>query len=264
MPYNKISITDRQGSLIGLDFVSNKELTNVKITIEMKSDKPYEVTLPQGYVYQFIKIYHSNIKNEDLENVELTFRVERAWLSQYNLDENSFILQRYSDGWQKLETVKLNEDEVYLYFKASSPGLSVFAITAQPRSAILPFQPMPLFGDEINELSEQIDDSFSISSNVISSLGKRPNLSYSVTVILMILILIFLTYHYKLRKKSVRKPMRSTKSSLRTYSEEQLRGYIKSAFAQGCTHTYIKALLLTHGWRGKQIDDAIRSVEETH
>jgi len=46
-----------------------------------------------------------------------------------SINETFVTLQWYDREWQPLETEKIGEDEIYIYFKAKTPGYSSFAIT---------------------------------------------------------------------------------------------------------------------------------------
>ena len=40
-------------------------------------------------------------------------------------------MNRYKNGWEKLPTQEISEDDNYIYYEAESPGFSIFAITGQ-------------------------------------------------------------------------------------------------------------------------------------
>jgi hypothetical protein len=56
-------------------------------------------------------------------------------MDEQNIDPSSVILRRYSNGsWETLSTVKTKTDGNFVYFEASTPGFSPFAITGMSQS----------------------------------------------------------------------------------------------------------------------------------
>jgi len=76
----------------------------------------------------------SNMEDADISSVTLKFKVTKAWIDENNIDADTIAMQRYSNGaWTKLATSKVSEDGTYIYFEAISPGLSVYAISAEKK-----------------------------------------------------------------------------------------------------------------------------------
>jgi hypothetical protein len=60
------------------------------------------------------------------------FKVDKSWLQDKNIDQNSITLSMYSDKkWSQLPTKLLKEDNKYMYFTAETPEFSFFAITGK-------------------------------------------------------------------------------------------------------------------------------------
>jgi hypothetical protein len=79
-----------------------------------------------------------NLSDAQIESVTIRFRVEKAWILRENINENTITLKRYNPEngeWVSLPTAKVDEDATYVYFSATSPGLSYFAVSG---TAILP------------------------------------------------------------------------------------------------------------------------------
>jgi uncharacterized membrane protein len=65
----------------------------------------------------------------------IEFTVDKNWLSNNQIPQDRINLYRYENGeWKRLETSLLRTDETYAYYKATSPGLSIFAIAGQSSS----------------------------------------------------------------------------------------------------------------------------------
>ncbi len=70
--------------------------------------------------------------SKNIENPVVCFKVEKFWIQDKKIDQNSITLYRYSDKkWSQLPTKLLKEDNKYLYFTAQTPEFSFFAITGK-------------------------------------------------------------------------------------------------------------------------------------
>lgn len=78
-----------------------------------------------------VRTYLSIEANEDVRNAAIQFRVPKDWLEQNNVDENTVKLLRLNSEWQELPTTLVRESDLYLYYEATSPGFSVFAVAGQ-------------------------------------------------------------------------------------------------------------------------------------
>lgn len=115
--------------------VSNIQITATKLDARpgtLVSDAP-------GVVNQYLSIDKVNISEADIEKVTMDFKVEKTWIASNNIDESTVSLYRYvNDVWNKLETVKVNEDSTNIYYQSTSPGLSVFAVAGESKSISQP------------------------------------------------------------------------------------------------------------------------------
>ena len=116
-----------------LEVYVNRELSNIKITVESLVSQPSEVTTPDGVVYDFIQITLSNFDNDDLESIDLSFEVPKTWVEENNIDYKTIIMQRYNNGWEELETSGAGSSEDYYQYTAESPGFSYFVITGEEK-----------------------------------------------------------------------------------------------------------------------------------
>lgn len=92
---------------------------------------------PPGTLYQYINLTHYNVENGKIvPPATVEFKVSKQWMIDNGVDRSTIALYRHSGGaWTALETAYSGEDSLYYYFKSSSPGLSLFAITGLPRTA---------------------------------------------------------------------------------------------------------------------------------
>ena len=121
-----------------IEYVSYESLKNsgtVSVTIEILKDKSTFVdSQPSGEIYRNINIWVGKVGYATENNIAdpvIGFRVSRNWIEDNNIDEDSIVLNRYSDGWSELPTTKTGSDEEHIYFESITPGFSPFVITGE-------------------------------------------------------------------------------------------------------------------------------------
>uniref|UniRef100_UPI000B9160FF DUF5018 domain-containing protein n=1 Tax=Methanolobus psychrotolerans TaxID=1874706 RepID=UPI000B9160FF len=118
-------------------YESLKNAGTISATIEVLKDRSiFADTLPEGEVYRNINIWVGKTGYATPDNIAdpvIGFRITRDWMDNNDIDTDSIVLNRYDGRWNKLTTVQTNSDDTYLYFEASTPGFSPFAITGEPR-----------------------------------------------------------------------------------------------------------------------------------
>ncbi|MEK6888245.1 MAG: PGF-pre-PGF domain-containing protein [Candidatus Aenigmatarchaeota archaeon] len=131
---NSVSLS--QSASLGIekiDFTTTTSASNVQITIKettiATAGVSVAITSTQGAVYKYLEITKTNIQNSDISSVTINFKVPKSWLTANNIDKNTIALNRYDSAWSKLPTTIRSEDSTYVYFTATSPGFSTFAIT---------------------------------------------------------------------------------------------------------------------------------------
>jgi PGF-pre-PGF domain-containing protein len=105
---------------------------SVTITVTKLTDKPASVVHEiRGKVYKYIEITSKNLPDENISEVKIQFPVNKTWISENRIDRRTIALNRYKNGWEKLPTQEISEDNNYIYYEAESPGFSIFAITGE-------------------------------------------------------------------------------------------------------------------------------------
>jgi len=103
------------------------------IVEQLKAKSTLTSNLSSGEVYKYFNLWVGNAgfaTEKNIENPVVCFKVEKSWLEDKNIDQNSITLNRYSDKkWSELPIKLLREDSKYLYFTADTPGFTYFAIT---------------------------------------------------------------------------------------------------------------------------------------
>ena len=120
-----IDITD-------VTFTLSKSVTNPSITVsKIEASFMTAPALTNVQVYQLLQITKTNINDSALSNVLIKFKVPKSWLFDKQVSADSIVLKRYTTVWIDLSTTKTKEDAVYVYYEATSSGLSYFAIATR-------------------------------------------------------------------------------------------------------------------------------------
>ncbi|RXA21714.1 PGF-pre-PGF domain-containing protein [Methanosarcina sp. MSH10X1] len=136
------------GKPIKFDFTKNatcvayvsfdaKKTTGKTTTIaeQLKAKSTLTSNLSSGEVYKYFNLWVGNAgfaTEKNIENPVVCFKVEKSWLEDKKIDQNSIALNRYNEKkWSQMPAKLLKEDERYLYFTAETPEFSSFAITGK-------------------------------------------------------------------------------------------------------------------------------------
>ena len=128
-----------------ISFTAIANLTNVKISVAKLKDKPGDLNeLPTdviSYLYLNLELTGNDIDltSEDMESIKIKFKVEKSWLEDNKIEKSSIKLLRYVNGWEILTTTLDSEDSNYVYYEATTPGFSTFAIVGTPTTEDAPF-----------------------------------------------------------------------------------------------------------------------------
>ncbi|MFH1786150.1 MAG: PGF-pre-PGF domain-containing protein [archaeon] len=107
------------------------QINGLKLTVENKGTKNPVGTEPIGTVYKYLELT-KNIEDAQIERAEIDFKVEASWIEENSIDPDFVSLSRHTAaGWEALPTEKTKDDGGYLYFRAETPGFSIFAITCR-------------------------------------------------------------------------------------------------------------------------------------
>jgi PGF-pre-PGF domain-containing protein len=125
--------SEEGNAISSVQFDGLKNSGSIKTIVEvLKARSSFADTDAPGEVYQQMNIWVGNtgfVSSDNVENLEINFKVEKSWLEENNIDKDNVNLYRYSDdSWNLLSTTITDEDDTYVYFKAETPGFSPFAI----------------------------------------------------------------------------------------------------------------------------------------
>jgi len=88
-----------------------------------------------GIVYQYLEI--TPARYDAITGATIAFTLPQSWLNEHHLAPQDIVMH-HRDGttWQALPSTVLDEKDGLVYFSATSPGFSIFAITGKAGSAI--------------------------------------------------------------------------------------------------------------------------------
>lgn len=119
---------------VGFDAIKNAGKTTT-IVEELKNKSALVSELPAGEVYKSFNVWVGNAgyaTSNNIENPVLSFKVDKSWIQDKHVDQDSIILNRYEDkAWVQLPVSLIGEDDRYLYFTAETPGFASFVITGK-------------------------------------------------------------------------------------------------------------------------------------
>jgi len=127
----------------GLNITVVNNVANIKIMVSkttlLPSTVPYDI---DGKVYNYINVDKLNFTDSDIKVVNISFAVNKTWLTNNNVSALNITLYRWSNNkWNDLSAVKVSEDDREAFFTVSSPGLSVFIIGTKGGAPIIPETP---------------------------------------------------------------------------------------------------------------------------
>ncbi len=126
-------------AISSIQFDSLKNSGKIQATIEILSNRSSfaELDAP-GEVYQQMNIWVGKtgfVSPDNVEDLLIDFKVEKAWLNKNNIGAETVKLYRYSDDkWNILSTYVTKEDDEYVYFESQTPGFSPFAIGSESKA----------------------------------------------------------------------------------------------------------------------------------
>ncbi|MEZ5334616.1 MAG: PGF-pre-PGF domain-containing protein [Methanolobus sp.] len=123
---------DEENPIKEISFMPLVNAGYTDVTIEVLHDKStFASTKPNGDVYRYMNIWVGKTgwaSSSTISEPQISFAVEKAWLSENGIDAANVRLMRYTTQWDELETEVTDEDDDYVYFTALTPGFSPFAI----------------------------------------------------------------------------------------------------------------------------------------
>lgn len=124
-----------ENAITSVQFDSLKNSGSIQAVVEVLKERSSfaDIDAP-GKVYQQMNIWVGKVgfvNGDNVENLLVTFRVDKAWFTEKNINSSNIKLYRYSDDeWNAIPTSITGEDTDYVFYESQTPGFSPFAITA--------------------------------------------------------------------------------------------------------------------------------------
>ena len=128
---------ESEGNIVEyINFTSKKTAGNVKAKIEILNHTSSLVNYaPIDIVYKNLNIWVGNFgwaTEKNIDNVSISFKLERSWITHNNIDITTIEMNRYNSGkWNPLATSLIRQDDTHMYFEAKTTGFSPFVITGK-------------------------------------------------------------------------------------------------------------------------------------
>jgi PKD repeat protein len=111
--------------------VTGTKLSDLIVTGNVQSGQGSNLTAPPGIVYQYISIVPARYTS--ITNAVINFTIPQSWLDNNHIETGSIVLyHQTANGWTTLPTTLLFTKDGTVYFSATSPGFSLFAIAGTP------------------------------------------------------------------------------------------------------------------------------------
>lgn len=141
---------------------------------------------PPGKAAGYIAV-NSTIGDANVRNVNYTFNVTRTWMLNNNVSPENLSLYRYNvstSSWTKLKTTLVSSNSTSYLYRASSPGMSFYAITGSPFNITA--------ANVAITIRPTNSSTNSTASNAASPYGSLTQTAIVVAVIAMIIIFLIL------------------------------------------------------------------------
>ncbi len=177
-----VTSTDNQSAVTALNFQFSKNQSSVTVQIDQLSGVPSSSQSPPSSAGKPVLIVFFSVPPQienNISSIVINFKVPISSLSSLGLSpgSSSLVVERYSNSsktWTSLPTTVTGSDSKYIYLKATSPGLSLFAIAASPTAQ--------------SSTTASSTSSASTSTSTSSTSSSNNSLTVSVAIVVVILI----------------------------------------------------------------------------
>ncbi len=198
----KFSFSDDQSSIEIINFITTKDLKNIKLEI-IKLDKAEveknTALLPITFVFKTMKIEPTAFDNAAIKGeAQITFEVDKDWLTNNKVDKKNIVMYHFTEGkWKALSTSLTDEKSAKYTYVANTPGFSYFAIGekegVRPLTSTPTIEPTPSSSSEVGEQQSDLQPAETKKSAVTSILP--------IIIVVVILLLAIGVYFLFVRKK---------------------------------------------------------------
>ncbi len=165
-----------ENPLMFINFTSTKSVGSVPMLVEVLYDTSILAKEPApGVVYKNINILIGFAGFDgNIANATISFKVDKDWIDNNNIDKQSITLMHYddsSDVWEQVVTEWIGENEGEVYYQTFTSKFSPFAIVGKENIDLaLSDEPMRITPKTTDTMSDQVAGKGVISTtyNVIS------------------------------------------------------------------------------------------------
>jgi PGF-pre-PGF domain-containing protein len=196
MPVNNDKIAVQE-----ISFATKNTYSNVEVTVSSIS-KPDDLESATGVVYQYLDIDTTNLPDEGISNAKIEFSIPLSWFTENKAKRGTVTLYRYTDKWTALITTERSSDTTTVYYEATTPGFSYFAISAEKEEEVVeaPSEETPV-EEEVPEEAPSEEPSQEITTQPEPEEKPKKSKAWIVWLILGVLLIGTLVYMIFLRGK---------------------------------------------------------------
>ena len=126
---NNIIFSNKDIPLEKIIITTNNSYLSANFVVTVLSDS--NIKYSTGKTYKYLQVDHNSLSNDKIVSAKIDFNVDKSWLVANSVLKEDIILLRYDLTWRELSVKILREDDSKVYYEASSPGLSLFAISTK-------------------------------------------------------------------------------------------------------------------------------------
>jgi PGF-pre-PGF domain-containing protein len=129
-----VYITEDNIAFTRVTFQTKKLVRLICIKIRKMEEEEITQKVPGG-VYQYLQLQKKNLDTVDIESAAIDFKVAKDWLEKNNVSEKNITLYRMDNNWTELNSTKVTEDKLYVYYNVKIHEFSLFAISTKSYKA---------------------------------------------------------------------------------------------------------------------------------
>jgi PGF-pre-PGF domain-containing protein len=191
-----------------VSFRAKESTRNSELGVSLEKSKPSSTEEPPAEIYKYLKFERKNL--EDVEDIRIDFKIEKEWFSENNLDPDSVILLRHTEDWEELNTYNKGDNSEFYYYRATSPGFSYFAISAEEIvEEVIEIEETPKNTTEVNTTRPIINNTVTVEMNSTNTtdnkitgfvIADNPSLKWALGAV--VALVVFVVFVVVINRKS--------------------------------------------------------------